>query len=450
MGIHGSRGRSLAWLFAVVLMALAVPAAAQDYKPDVTYTLKTGIGEGKMIFTGVGGDIDGQVNPTLRAEPGQVVQVTLIDGDGAMHDITAPDFNARSDRVTGRGASSVMVFRADKAGAYVYFCSVPGHRQAGMEGAIQVGTAKAVKSVLPSVVRDPADLPKPVGKRGPQEVNFMLEAVEKKARVADGTSYRYWTFNGHIPGPMLRARVGDTVHVTLKNPASSTMTHSVDFHAVTGPGGGATLTQVPPGGESTFTFTAMKPGVYVYHCATPMVAHHISNGMYGLAVIEPAGGLAPVDDEFYVMQGELYTAQKHGTKGDLEFSVDKLLDEQPEYMFFNGAVGGLTTEHPLRAKVGDTVRIFFGVGGPNRTSSFHIIGEMFDRVYHEGAITDAPLHDVQTTAVPPGGATMVELKLDVPGRYILVDHALARMERGLAGFLFATGPEQPEIYRKGR
>jgi len=434
----------------MLALAAATTVQAQDYKPDVTYTLKTGIGEGKMIFTGVGGDIDGQVNPVLTAEPGQIVQITLVNGDGAMHDVVAPDFDARSDRVTGKGASSVMVFRAEEAGEHAYFCSVPGHRQAGMEGLIRVGARQAAPRELPSIVRDPTALPAPVGKRTPRELDFTLETIEKTARLDDGTTYRYWTFNGAIPGPMLRARVGDTVHVTLENPASSTMTHSVDFHAVTGPGGGATLTQVPPGGSETFTFKALRPGVFVYHCATPMVAHHISNGMYGLAVIEPESGLPRVDREFYVMQGEIYTAQAHGARGDLEFSVDKLLDEDPEYFTFNGAVGALTAEHPLRAKVGDEVRLFFGVGGPNKSSSFHVIGEIFDRVYDKGAVIDEPLHNVQTTTVAPGGATMVEFGLDVPGRYILVDHALSRMEKGLAGFLYADGAESPEIYRKGR
>lgn len=437
-------------MFGVLLLAIASAAHAADYTPDVAYTLRTGIGEGKMIFTGVGGEIDGQVNPTLSVEPGQVVQITLVNGDGALHDIVAPDFNAKSDQIAGKGSSSVMVFRADKAGQYFYYCSVPGHRAAGMEGLIQVGERKAEAETLPSIVRRPDELPEPVGDRAPQTLEFTLETIEKTARLADGTSYRFWTFNGGIPGPMLRARVGDTVHVTLKNPASSTMTHSVDFHAVTGPGGGAELTQVPPGGEATFTFKALNPGVYVYHCATPMVAHHISSGMYGLAVIEPEGGLPEVDREFYVMQGELYTVQEHGERGNLEFSVDKLLDEDAEYFTFNGAVGALTSEQPLKAKVGEDVRVFFGVGGPNATSSFHIIGEIFDRVYDEGALTNEPLHSVQTTSVAPGGATMVEFGLDVPGRYILVDHALSRLEKGLAGFLHTEGEERPEVFRPGR
>ena len=203
-------------------------------------------------------------------------------------------------------------------------------------------------------------------------------AVELEGRLAEGTTFGYWTFNGNVPGPMLRVRVGDTVDVTSKNSADSTMIHSVDFHAATGPGGGAAATQVDPGEEKSFKFKALVPGLYVYHCATPMVAHHIANGMYGLILVEPEGGLPPVDREFYVMQGEIYTEAPFGQHGSQEFSVEKLLNERPEYFVFNGSVGALSKLHPLQAKVGETVRIFFGVGGPNFTSSFHVIGEIFD------------------------------------------------------------------------
>jgi len=225
------------------------------------------------------------------------------------------------------------------------------------------------------------------------------------------------------------------------------MVHSIDLHAVTGPGGGAVATQTQPGKETSFTFKALNPGLYVYHCATSIVAQHIANGMYGLILVEPEGGLPPVDREFYVMQGDIYTVQPFGSKGALDFSLQKMLSEQAEYVVFNGAVGALTAETPLKAKVGETVRIFFGVGGPNYTSSFHVIGEIFDRVYSQAALTAAPLTDVQTTTVPPGGAAMVEFKLDVPGRYILVDHALSRLERGLAAYLLVEGPQNTEVFK---
>jgi nitrite reductase (NO-forming) len=308
--------------------------------------------------------------------------------------------------------------------------------------------AKIVKSEGPvSIVRDPTDLPPPVGKRGPQRVKVDLETVEVTGQLADGATYKYWTFNQKVPGPFIRVRVGDTVEVKLKNHDDSMLMHNVDFHAVTGPGGGAKATDAGPGESRGFDFTATNPGLYVYHCAVPMAAQHIANGMYGLILVEPEGGLPKVDHEFYVMQGEIYTEQKVGTRGELTESYDKLLAERPEYFVFNGAFAALAKDKPLKAKVGETVRVYFGVGGPNYTSSFHVIGEIFDRVYNLGSLTSAPLKDVQTTTVPPGGAAVVDFKLEVPGKYMLVDHALSRVERGLVGILEVTGPENPDIFK---
>lgn len=308
--------------------------------------------------------------------------------------------------------------------------------------------AKIVKADGPiSIVRDPTDLPRPIGKRGPQRVKVDLETVEVTGKLADGATYRYWTFNQKVPGPFVRVRVGDTVEVHLKNHGDSAVMHNVDFHAVTGPGGGAKATDAGPGEARSFEFVATNPGLYVYHCAVPMAAQHIANGMYGMILVEPEGGLPRVDHEFYVMQGEIYTEQKVGAKGELTESYDKLMDEKPEYFVFNGAALALAKEKPLKAKVGETVRIFFGVGGPNFTSSFHVIGEIFDRVYNLGSLTSAPLKDVQTITVPPGGAGVVEFKLQVPGKFMLVDHALSRVERGLAGVLEVTGPDNPNVFK---
>ena len=307
---------------------------------------------------------------------------------------------------------------------------------------------KIVKSDGPmSVVRDPRDLPPPVGKRGPQRVKVDLETTEVTGHLNDGTTYRYWTFNDKIPGPFIRVRVGDTVEVKLKNDDDSVMMHNVDFHAVTGPGGGAKATDAAAGETRSFEFTALNSGLYVYHCAVPMAAQHIANGMYGMILVEPEGGLPKVDHEFYVMQGEIYTEQAFGKKGEATESYDKLMNERPEYFVFNGAVGALAKEKPLKAKVDDTVRIYFGVGGPNYTSSFHVIGEIFDRVYTLGSLTTAPLKDVQTIAVPPGGASVVDFKVQVPGKYMLVDHALTRVERGLVGILEVEGPDNPDVFK---
>jgi nitrite reductase (NO-forming) len=444
--------------------------AGADNSKVVEYALTTGMMDGKMAYIGVGGGIDGVVNPTLSANAGDTMKISLSSGDGVEHDISFPDFNATSEHVVGKGSTVSLTFAVDKGGSFPYFCTLPGHREAGMEGKFEATgsvansnvpvSAPASSNAAPSgpvvvsnpaatgadIVRDPTDLPAPIGDRQPEKVRIDLEAVEIEGQLADGVTFTYWTFNGKVPGPFFRVRLGDTVEVHLKNLMNSSMAHSVDFHAVTGPGGGAVFSNTPPGQESVFTFKALIPGLFVYHCATPMVAEHIANGMYGMILVEPEGGLPPVDHEFYVMQGEIYTKEAFGSTGHLTENVQALLNEDPEYFVFNGAVGALTAQKPLKAKVGETVRIFFGVGGPNFISSFHVIGEMFDRVYDQASLTAPPLTDVQTTIVPPGGATVVEFTLQVPGRYILVDHALARLQRGLAGYLMVDGPDNPDVF----
>ena len=435
------------------------------------YSLMSTMIDGQMAFVGMGGGIEGVRNPTLSANVGDTVKITLTGGDSVEHDLAFPDFNAQSEHITGKGATSTFEFVADKPGTFHYNCLLAGHKEAGMIGDFVVTGSAALNAAPASapanssavvtgpvvvnnpattgadIVRDPTEIPAQtqMGIREAQTVRIDLETVEIEGQLADGTTYKYWTFNGKVPGPFYRVRVGDTIEVHLKNLTNSTMAHSVDFHAVTGPGGGATMTQTAPGEETMFTAKALNPGLFVYHCATPMVAQHIANGMYGMILVEPEEGLPPVDREFYVMQGEVYTSEAFGSTGLLTENQQALLNENPEYLVFNGAVGALTDQKPLKAKVGETVRIFFGVGGPNFTSSFHVIGEIFDRVYEQASLTSPALTNIQTTTVPPGGATMVEFKLDVPGRYILVDHALARLQRGLAGFLIAEGPENPEI-----
>ncbi|HEX5513430.1 MAG TPA: copper-containing nitrite reductase [Gammaproteobacteria bacterium] len=439
-------------LLGAVALSPAGASAAHDrqpvtYRPDVTFTLRTGIADGKLVFIGDAGNIKGKINPDLSVAEGSVVQINLVNGDGAVHDIALPDFQVDSDDISGKGSSTAVVFRVGKAGEFKYICSLPGHVQAGMIGKLIVGDGMtAAKNSGVQVAQDPTAVGQPIGKRGPQTLNVNLETTEVIGQLDDGSTYKYWTFNNKVPGPFIRARVGDTINVNMANATDSAHIHSVDFHSVTGPGGGAAVTQAAPGQSKSFSFKALKPGLYVYHCATPMVAQHISNGMYGLILIEPEGGLPKVDREFYVMQGELYTTQAHGATGEHEFSLERLLDERPTHFAFNGTMGALTKTHTMEAKVGETVRIFFGVGGPNATSSFHVIGEIFDRVHRDGDLITPPGQGVQTVSVAPGSATMVEFQVDVPGRYILVDHALSRLEKGLAGLLNVTGADNPAIF----
>jgi len=300
---------------------------------------------------------------------------------------------------------------------------------------------KAILTAAPQV-------PPPVDRQGAARVIVNLEMTEVTATLADGVTYAFWTFGGTVPGPFVRVRVGDIVQINLKNHHGSRNPHSIDLHAVTGPGGGAAVTQLGPGQEGAFEFKALNPGLYVYHCATPSVPMHIANGMYGLILVEPEKGLSRVDREYYVMQGEFYTKGRTLAQGMQAYDHEKNRNERPEYVVFNGRMGALLGEKTLKANVGETVRLFVGNGGPNLVSSFHVIGEIFDAVYTEGAITGQPARNVQTTLVPAGGAVVVELKVDVPGRYLLVDHSIVRaMDKGALGSMEVAGADQPGIFR---
>ncbi len=294
-----------------------------------------------------------------------------------------------------------------------------------------------------NIARNPNDIPPPITRNYPETVKINLTTKEVISEMAPGVFINYWTFDGTVPGPFLRVREGDTVELTLTNDPSSVHAHNIDLHAVNGPGGGAVATNADPGETKSFTFKALNPGLYMYHCAHPNVATHDAHGMYGLILVEPKGGLSKVDKEFYLMQGEFYTVGEIGSKGLQIFDAVKMLDGHPEYIVFNGKTGG--TVGNMKARVGDKVRMFVGNGGVNLISSFHVIGEIFDTVYPEASIGGALLKNVQTTLVPAGGAAITEFTLDVPGKYPLVDHALARVDRGAWGLLEVAGMDNSEI-----
>ena len=305
--------------------------------------------------------------------------------------------------------------------------------------------ADASLPTLQAVLTSPPLVPAPITRKTPAKVVVDLEMVEKEMRLADGVTYNFWTFGGSVPGSFIRVREGDTVEFKLKNHHSSHMSHNIDLHAVTGQGGGAEATFTLPGKETQFTFKALNPGLYVYHCAMAPVAMHVANGMYGLILVEPEEGMEPVDKEFYVMQSDFYTEGAHGEPGLQPFSLEKGIAENPDYVVFNGSVGALTGDNALTATAGDRIRMFVGNGGPNMVSSFHVIGEIFDKVYFEGGTKYQ--ENVQTTLVPAGGSAIVEFKADVPGNYVLVDHSIFRaFHKGALGILKVDGEEQPHIY----
>ena len=325
-------------------------------------------------------------------------------------------------------------------------------------GALLAGTAaRAASAKLPgdfgpprgepihAVLTSPPLVPPPVNRTYPAKVIVELEVVEKEMQISEGVSYTFWTFGGTVPGSFIRVRQGDTVEFHLKNHPSSKMPHNIDLHGVTGPGGGAASSFTAPGHESQFTFKALNEGIYVYHCATAPVGMHIANGMYGLILVEPPEGLPKVDHEYYVMQGDFYTAGKYREKGLQPFDMEKAIDERPSYVLFNGAEGALTGDKALHAKVGETVRIFVGNGGPNLVSSFHVIGAIFDQVRYEGGTNVQK--NVQTTLIPAGGAAVVKFTARVPGSYVLVDHSIFRaFNKGAMAILKIDGAENKLVY----
>ncbi len=298
--------------------------------------------------------------------------------------------------------------------------------------------------VIDAVTTHAPEVPPAIDRDYPAKVRVKMETVEKTMKMDDGVEYRYWTFDGDVPGRMIRVREGDTVEVEFSNNPSSTVPHNVDFHAATGQGGGAAATFTAPGRTSTFSFKALQPGLYIYHCAVAPVGMHIANGMYGLILVEPKEGLPKVDKEFYIVQGDFYTKGKKGAQGLQPFDMDKAIAEQPEYVVFNGHVGAIAGDNALKAKAGETVRMYVGNGGPNLVSSFHVIGEIFDKVYVEGG--KLINENVQSTIVPAGGSAIVEFKVDIPGSYTLVDHSIFRaFNKGALGQLKVEGAENPEI-----
>ena len=296
-----------------------------------------------------------------------------------------------------------------------------------------------------AILTDAPNVPPAITRDHATKVIVNLEVIEKKMRLADGVEYTMWTFGGSVPGKFIRVREGDLVEMHLTNSASSTMPHNIDIHAVTGPGGGAKTSLTMPGGESIFTVTAMNPGLFVYHCATSPVPMHMANGMYGMILVEPKDGLAKVDREFYVMQSEFYTKGAFGAKGLQELDMQKGIDEKPTYVVFNGSTDAITGDKALKAKAGDRVRIFVGDAGPNLTSSFHVIGEIFDNVYEEGG--SVAQHNVQTTLIPAGGASIVEFGVENPGDLILVDHSIFRaFNKGTLGMIKVEGRQNSKVF----
>lgn len=298
---------------------------------------------------------------------------------------------------------------------------------------------------MKAILTSPPNVPPPTADRTAKKLIVDMEILEQEGEMTNGVKYVYWTFGGTVPGSFIRTKIGDEVEFHLKNHPDNKLPHNIDLHAVTGPGGGAESSFVAPGHEKVFSFKVLNPGLYVYHCATAPVGMHIANGMYGLILVEPEEGLTPVDKEYYIMQGDFYTKGGHGDRGLQPFDMQKAVDEHADYVVFNGKVGALTGDNAITANVGETVRLYVGNGGPNLVSSFHVIGEIFDKVHVEGG--SLINEHVQTTLIPAGGAAIVEFKVEVPGTFILVDHSIFRaFNKGALGMLKVQGEENKKVY----
>ncbi len=333
--------------------------------------------------------------------------------------------------------ASCHAYEADNVSSPAHQADTGGSA-AGDFGPPQGDPVQAVLTSAPNV-------PPPVNRDYPVKVIVDMEVRELDMEISEGVIYTFWTFGSKVPGSFIRIRQGDTVEFHLKNHPDSKMPHNIDLHAVTGPGGGATSSFAAPGHEAVFSFKALNQGLFVYHCATAPVGMHIANGMYGLILVEPPEGLPPVDKEFYVMQGEFYTVGKYREKGHQPFDMQKAIEENATYVLFNGSEGALVGDKAIKASVGDTVRLFVGNGGPNLVSSFHVIGEIFDKVYQEGG--SRYQENVQTTLVPAGGSAITEFRVEVPGTLIIVDHSIFRaFNKGALGMIKVDGADNLAVY----
>lgn len=375
------------------------------------------------------------------------------------HSPSAPPAAGGSLRAAGAWSLLALLITAIlvlAVGGYYWFdgmvkrstAPAAGTSHSAMTGHGMTGTLSPVVAGAPAnIARAATDLPAPITRSVPTTVRLDLSTVEVEGQLdpAGGTTYRYWTFDGKVPGPMLRVIQGDTVEIHVTNANGSTALHSIDLHAVSGPGGGSGATQTMSGHESVFRFQALNTGLYLYHCATAPVAVHVANGMFGMILVEPPGGLPRVDHEFYVVQSELYTAQAPGTKGHVDFSSARMLAEAPSYFVFNGRVDSLTGPTAMHAHTGETARVYFGVG-TFKSSAFHVIGTVFDEVYPDGGIGGALERNVGVVNVPPAGTTIATIRFRVPGTYLVVDHALQRVQEGAVGQIVVDGPADPSVF----
>lgn len=465
--------RLITRLLAAAALTIAVGACAEDGN-DVGFV---GVG------AGAGADAGGTGAGTLTAdsvlefhatefafapmeltvEPGAYTGRLVNDGSIA-HDIV---FEGGEPIVAAPGETVEFEVTVPEGGLE-FLCSIPGHSDAGMTGAIRTpGSAATAAAGAGATMGDageeiaadpdapPYELHDPtVPARGQGngvtlvpggaddggdliEVEMVVE--EKLMTVAEGYQQLVWTFNGTIPGPVIRTEVGDTVRVHLVNPAEATVSHSVDFHA-SQVAWNDEMRSIAPGEDLVYEFTTDYAGVWMYHCGTDPVLHHIANGMFGMVIVEPEGGLPPIDHEYFLVQNEWYL----GPQGEVSsFAKANQAAPEPDFVMFNG-VAFQYLDHPIEVPTGADVRLYVLDVGPSIDSSFHIVGTIFHDVIKEGmhltARNDGNWGSQAVDLAPAQGA-IIELRTAEDGLYPIVTHAFNLPGRGALGLLQAGDGE---------
>ncbi len=441
----------------------AAPAAVTGSSSEVTTALAIAEPPGPApAVSEAEGEVVGEIEFhafDLRFEPTDVTVdapgrylVTLVNEGAILHDITFDDGTVLSAEA-GQTVSAEVVVPAEGLG---FICSIPGHAQAGMTGAINVAGG-AAETPAASASHDPdshggpppdtgiepdPDAPAPIvydaaapALRSGEVHDIALVMIEKEMTVAPGIRQLVWTFGGTVPGPVIRVKVGDTIRVHLMNPIGNAMPHSIDFHS-SQVAWNDEMRSIAPGEDLVYEWTADYAGVWMYHCGTAPTLHHIANGMFGMVIVEPAEGLPPVDKEFALVQSEWYL----GPQGEVtDLTKAMAAAPAPDYVVFNG-VANQYQDAPLLVDTNDRVRFFVLDAGPSVDSSFHIVGTIFDTVIKEG-VHLSPGNDgnwgAQAVDLSPAQGAIVELTPKEDGLYPIVTHAFNLVGRGALGILQA-------------
>ena len=430
------------WTFPVPQSATPGPAAAGSPTPAPVASSAAGAVAGEIDLSAF--DLGFTPNAITVDKPGRYT-VKFVNTGSIPHDVTVPDGTTTG---TVNGGSSGTVEVDVPASGLTFICAIPGHKQAGMTGSITVkgstfGGSGDHGGPLPSndVAADPnAPAPITYDATAPTLLSGKVHDIdlvitEQEMTVAPGVVQSVWTFNGTVPGPAIRVKVGDTIRIHLKNPATNKLPHSIDFHA-SQVAWNDEMTSINPGEEKLYEWTADYAGVWMYHCGTAPALHHIANGMFGMVIVEPREGLPKVDKEFALVQSEWYL----GPQGEIT-NLDKASAgaPAPDFVVFNG-VANQYKDAPLKVGTGERVRIFILDAGPNIDSSFHIVGTIFDSVVKEGVFLKKGNEGnwgAQAVDLSPAQGGIVEFTTKEDGLYPIVTHAFNFVGRGALGLVQA-------------